>query len=274
MSDWKPGDVANGHVLGEDLVWRPLGSDEARAHARGGRKDWWLGRTEEQKARKADARAQFTGALSQLSGGRAATPTGYDWPDTHMPLNSRKVGQKATDAIKRQCLDGKDPWLIVAPGGGMGLLAAWDDRVSVIKTGAWTSLMAGSLGGERAATFHFMDITGVEYNSGLINGVLEILTPSYSGGTPKDYWQSGSNDPWKQSNTLPLVKTDYNKALDDINELRSRIGQVKSGRNAPMVEQPSPTAAAEEIRSLAELRDQGILTDEEFNAKKRQILGL
>jgi hypothetical protein len=25
MSDWKPGDIANGHVLGEDLVWRPVG---------------------------------------------------------------------------------------------------------------------------------------------------------------------------------------------------------------------------------------------------------
>lgn len=26
MADWKPGDVANGHILGEDLVWRPLQS--------------------------------------------------------------------------------------------------------------------------------------------------------------------------------------------------------------------------------------------------------
>src|SRR5690242_16430264 len=25
MTDWKPGDVANSHVLGHDMVWRPLG---------------------------------------------------------------------------------------------------------------------------------------------------------------------------------------------------------------------------------------------------------
>jgi hypothetical protein len=24
MTDWKPGDIANGHVLGPDLVWRPV----------------------------------------------------------------------------------------------------------------------------------------------------------------------------------------------------------------------------------------------------------
>lgn len=34
----------------------------------------------------------------------------------------------------------------------------------------------------------------------------------------------------------------------------------------------SPVDTAEEIRKLAELRDQGILTEEEFTAKKRQLL--
>ena len=29
MSDWKPGDVANGHVLGEDLEWRPVEESES-----------------------------------------------------------------------------------------------------------------------------------------------------------------------------------------------------------------------------------------------------
>lgn len=33
-------------------------------------------------------------------------------------------------------------------------------------------------------------------------------------------------------------------------------------------------SVAEEIRRLAELRDQGIITNEEFNAKKKQMLGI
>ena len=42
---------------------------------------------------------------------------------------------------------------------------------------------------------------------------------------------------------------------------------------------PSPAAAPEpeyvgELERLAQLRDQGILSDDEFEAKKRQILGI
>jgi hypothetical protein len=36
----------------------------------------------------------------------------------------------------------------------------------------------------------------------------------------------------------------------------------------------APTHWAEDLERLAELRDRGIVTDEEFNAKKRQLLGL
>jgi hypothetical protein len=47
----------------------------------------------------------------------------------------------------------------------------------------------------------------------------------------------------------------------------------------PPITPSSPTAAptvdiADQIRRLADLRDQGLLTNEEFDAKKKQILGL
>jgi Short C-terminal domain len=47
---------------------------------------------------------------------------------------------------------------------------------------------------------------------------------------------------------------------------------------APEAEPAAPEAAEspqiEELRQLAALKDQGILTEEEFSAKKAQILGL
>jgi hypothetical protein len=47
---------------------------------------------------------------------------------------------------------------------------------------------------------------------------------------------------------------------------------------APAAPEPAPAAAEPEymteLGQLAELRDQGILTPEEFEAKKKQILGL
>jgi hypothetical protein len=47
--------------------------------------------------------------------------------------------------------------------------------------------MTGSLGGGRITTFHYTEITGIEYNAGMMMGVLEILTPSYQGSGNKDY---------------------------------------------------------------------------------------
>ena len=50
--------------------------------------------------------------------------------------------------------------------------------------------------------------------------------------------------------------------------------------NQPGAQQPAMTPApvapdpTEQIRNLAELRDQGILTEDEFTAKKKQLLGI
>ena len=48
--------------------------------------------------------------------------------------------------------------------------------------------------------------------------------------------------------------------------------------NPPLPNPPHPeateSAKIEELKQLAALKDQGILTEEEFSAKKAQILGL
>ena len=141
--------------------------------------------------------------------------------------------------------------------------------------------MTGSLGGERSAVFHFVDVTGIEYNSGFVNGVLKVLTPSYSGAANKDFWRGSnnsrnadSNDPWTLSNTLPLSKSEYNATQSHIQELRSRISTAKR----PVIHVESPMhplsgGLADELKKLAELRDTGILTAAEFDAAKGRILG-
>ncbi len=200
------------------------------------------------------------------------------WPNTRVV--GGKLSSKASQAVLRQCHGDEEPWLILVSSGGAGLLTAFDDRLAIIKTGAMTSFMAGSLGGERAATFHFRDVTGVEYNSGFVNGVLEILTPSYSGGANKDFWRGSSssrnadsNDPWTLSNCLPLAKSEYKAVGSEISELRSKVSQSKQAVlhvGAPA--QPTHSGLADEVRKLAELRDSGILNDEEFAAAKKRLL--
>ena len=66
--------------------------------------------------------------------------------------------------------------------------------------------------------------------------------------------------------------------------VQSRLGTKEdfSSREEPAeaaAAAPAPAAAAEpeyvgELERLSQLRDQGILSDEEFEAKKKQILGI
>ncbi len=59
----------------------------------------------------------------------------------------------------------------------------------------------------------------------------------------------------------------------------SEQGQVQPGYLEPNQQQAAPQAASEDdlttqLQQLAQLKDQGILTQEEFDAKKKQILGI
>lgn len=222
---------------------------------------------------RSNASHSSAGASGQLRAKRR------EWDETKVV---GKLSTKASTAVARLCHGNEQPWLILTSSGGAGVLAAWEDRLAIIKTGGLTSMMAGSLGGERSAVFHYVDITGVEYNSGFVKGVLEVLTPSYSGGAQKDFWRGSnasrnadSNDPWTLSNTLPLTKAEYNAARDEMQTLRSRIAEAKrpTVQVSPLVAPTSVgTGLADEVKKLADLRDAGILTEEEFDAAKRRLI--
>ncbi len=170
------------------------------------------------------------------------------------------------------------PWFIISCGGA-GILAAYEDRLIVAKVGINASMMAGSLGGGRITTFHYTEITNIEYNSGLVTGVLEILTPSYHGGQNHDYWQSAfknpnkvDNNPWALSNTLPLPKMQYQAALPYLNNLQSKIAAAKRPTIAGTQPSPPPPSLANELKDLSALHAQGVLSDGEFTAAKQAAI--
>lgn len=203
-----------------------------------------------------------------------------DWPHT---ILRGQPSRATSEAILRHCHESEHPWLILTSGGSAGTLVAFEDRLAIIKTGGMTGFMAGALGGERSATFHYVDITGIEYNSGFVTGVLEVLTASYQGTANKDYWRGSnrsrnadSNDPWTLSNTLPFAKIEFNSHLVEINELRNRVGRAKQVKVQVLGPQPAASASAgltEQLASLAELHRSGALTDEEFTTAKARLLG-
>lgn len=203
---------------------------------------------------------------------RASEPK---WVGTN--LLGPKLSKKASEALERQKHDSKEmPWLIINTAG-FGILAAFEDRAVIIKAGFWTSMGAGSLGGERTASFNFHDITGVEYNAGMMNGVLEILTASYSGTKNQDFWKgtlsstnSNSSNPATLSNTLLLSKSEYREYSKQIGELRKRIADSKKPQVVAAPVEGKSLAA--QILELKELLDSGIITDQEFNSAKAKLI--
>jgi hypothetical protein len=189
---------------------------------------------------------------------------------------------KGYQAIRSAGAAGERPWLVIHDGTGAGALAAFDDRVVIAKAGGWTGFMAGATGGGRVTTIPFSDITGIEYNSGLINGVLEILTASYSGSGNQDFWRgsnksfnANSGNPFALSNTLPLGKVFHAQAAPHLVELQQRIARSKQVvvHAPPVAHQPTATESPlDKLSKLAELRDVGALTAEEFEEQKAKVL--
>lgn len=175
--------------------------------------------------------------------------------------------------------DGELPWFII--NGGMdGRLFAFEDRLVISKTGGMTGFMAGATGGGRETVFHYADITNIEYNSGFVNGVLEVLTPSYQGTSNHDFWNSnrnGGSSPHELSNCLPLPKALYQQAQPRIKELQQKVVEAK--RPQVVVQHVAPSAPAssggglaDELSKLADMHQRGLLDDDEFKAAKQAAI--
>lgn len=141
-------------------------------------------------------------------------------------------------------------------------LIALEDRLLIIKSG----IMAGATFGGRVTTFHYQDITGIEINTGLLTGVIEITTASYTGTTEKDWWSMGRDrDPMSVSNCLPISKHDLPEYQPYLEILRRKVREAKG--------LPAPAASLGcELERLKALHVSGALTDAEFTKAKKKLL--
>ncbi|ETT34203.1 MULTISPECIES: SHOCT domain-containing protein [unclassified Paenibacillus] len=91
---------------------------------------------------------------------------------------------------------------------------------------------------------------------------LQVITPGL---------QTSKSDNTKgASANVVLIQPGKMKTAEKIREYIASYKSERSNRQAP----PASTGSIDDLRQLAELRDSGIITPEEFEAKKKQILGL
>jgi hypothetical protein len=135
--------------------------------------------------------------LEELTGAQEQDPRRQEssGEDIQIRTNSQKAFPKwLIESIHSHKSEAEDVLMVITEPyvNHQGALIVFEDRCMIVKGGFWGGLMAGSFGGERAGTFYFTQITGIEYNSGMITGVLEILTASYQGSANKDYWRGST----------------------------------------------------------------------------------
>ncbi len=146
-------------------------------------------------------------------------------------------------------------------------LVALQDRLLIIKPG----FSAGALGGARVTTFYYSDITGVEANTGMMMGVIEVNTPAFPGTTTKDYWsQSRDRNPRLQSNCVPIDRPGLKAFQPYLAQLRQWIRESKQGANQSV---PQAASLGDELQKLASLKESGVLTEEEFQQAKQRLIG-
>jgi predicted RNA-binding Zn-ribbon protein involved in translation (DUF1610 family) len=143
--------------------------------------------------------------------------------------------------------------------GKLGFLYVFDDHIVISPKGIFAFLTQGLKG---AKSIQFSSITAIQHRKAgpFLNGYLQFTIP---GGNES---KRGLFDAVADENTF-LYTVTVNEIVEEAKQfIESHLRQ----RNAP---QTSTTATlAEQIGQLAALRDQGILSDEEFRVAKTKLI--
>ena len=136
--------------------------------------------------------------------------------------------------------------------GGVGTyLVVTDRKIVAIKSGL----------GIITKTYFYDAITSVNVNKNLIFGEIEILTAGMVEKSPGNIFSNS------------LIQFDK-KYFEEVSRLAEKIRNLVAQARQSLQSQAIVVAdRPDQIRKLAELRDTGILTEEEFQSKKQTLLG-
>ena len=148
--------------------------------------------------------------------------------------------------------------------GNVATLTVYEDHCVITGKKNLLGVIVGrALNGSKE--FYYTDITSVQYKkaSSLINGFIQF---EYAGS------HSGQQN-FGNENSFIIVKgkTDIEQCEKAYQYIKERVSFYKQQKNNPTITTISP---AEELKKFKELLDCGIITQEEFDTKKKELLGL
>lgn len=148
-------------------------------------------------------------------------------------------------------------------------MKVYEDKVVItVKPGIGSFITGNALDGEK--TIYYSDCLGVQFKkAGLTIGYLQFETASGIMNNKKSNHFNENTFTWDRMFIEgELTNEEMEKVADYVKE---RVDYYKQNRNTPVVAASTP---ADEIKKYKELLDMGVITLEEFDAKKKQLLGL
>lgn len=151
--------------------------------------------------------------------------------------------------------------------GGVGdKLTVYEDRI-IIKHKGVLNFMSMGIHGDK--TIYLSDLTAIQYKAGgALSGHLQF---SLLGGNES---RGGVLSAASDENTITFGADKNNEAQKIHEYLNNKLREIKANKNAPIIQAVPATSAADELKKFKELLDMGVISQEEFDAKKRQLLGL
>ena len=142
-------------------------------------------------------------------------------------------------------------------------LICTDRRVIILKSG----FMTGQAFGSEVYQQPYGNIAGVQVTFHLMSGYFELNAGGMQ-NVRKRYWSSDpKSDPSKAPNCVSLNnKKLVEKFRHACSFILTKIDESRHGE--AVAPEPATVSIPEQISQLASLRDQGILSSEEFEAKK------
>ena len=187
--------------------------------------------------------------------------TPNDTSELIMPLKGR--GEK----ILAQNLQPGEKVMVKLQGQFGQALVMTNKRLYIVKWG----MQAGSTFGGKCIAYEYRNITAIEIRKHAMSRFVQILTPATQ-DRKLSYWAS-SNKPESAiaSDFAVTYETKKDPLFQEaVNTARRVIEKLHEGAHHSVAADDS----LDQLEKLAELKQKGILTDEEFQAKKKQILGL
>lgn len=159
--------------------------------------------------------------------------------------------------------------LIYEIDGNMGqILKVYEDKfIITIKKGLKSIMFGNALNGDKQ--FYYKDITSVQFkNLGITSGYIQF---EYAGSHSGNNYTSENSFVFSASIGTAKHKKMKEEMPKIYEYLQSKVDEAKKNNNNSIISTVSP---AEELKKFKDLLDSGVISQEEFEAKKKQILGL